>query len=122
MDKLFIEGLRVETVIGVLAWEQQIRQRLRFDIELTLDLQPAAGADSAEALAVDYAAVAQAVSELVGGRSWQLVETVAEAVAERLRQSFPVQALRLKVTKAVHVPGAGGFDAGVMIERGAAAA
>lgn len=119
MDTLFIEGLRVEAVIGVLSWEQAIRQKLRFDLELGLDLAGAAQADAAEALAVDYGRVAEAVTQLVQSRPWQLVESVAEAVAAELLERFAVQGLRLRVTKRVHVGAAGGFDAGVSIVRGA---
>ena len=36
-DKVFINGLRAETVIGVYDWERKIRQPLIFDLEMATD-------------------------------------------------------------------------------------
>ncbi|WP_193222226.1 dihydroneopterin aldolase [Alkalilimnicola sp. S0819] len=119
MDRLLINGLRVDAVIGVLDWEQRITQPLRFDLEMELAAEAMARTDEAAGLSVDYARVAQCIAERVRSRSWGLIETLAEAVAEELLGRFPLHRLRLTLTKAVHVDGAGGFEAAVSIERGA---
>jgi dihydroneopterin aldolase len=38
-DKVFINGLRAETVIGVYDWERSIRQPLIFDLEMATGQQ-----------------------------------------------------------------------------------
>ena len=51
MDKVFIEGLEVEALIGIYDWERRIRQPLQFDIEMAFDKRkPAAAAAIAETL------------------------------------------------------------------------
>jgi dihydroneopterin aldolase len=37
MDKVFIAGLEIETLIGIYEWERKIRQPLVFDIEMGFD-------------------------------------------------------------------------------------
>ena len=45
MDKIFLNDLKIDTVIGVFDWERQIKQTLRFDIEIDYDIRPAATSD-----------------------------------------------------------------------------
>lgn len=45
MDIVFIEELTVITTIGVYEWEQGIRQKLVFDIEMGWNNRPAAASD-----------------------------------------------------------------------------
>ena len=37
MDKVFIEALEIECVIGIYDWERKIRQPVVFDIEMAFD-------------------------------------------------------------------------------------
>ena len=47
MDKVFIEGLEIEALIGIYDWERRIRQVLRFDLEMAFDNRvPAASSSS----------------------------------------------------------------------------
>ena len=45
MDKVFIRGLTVETIIGVFEWEKQVQQPLIFDLEMDWDITQAAATD-----------------------------------------------------------------------------
>ena len=115
MDIIFIRELRIETTIGVYAWERQVRQTVVFDLELGTDVRRAAqGGDLRHAL--DYMAVATRLIDFVGDSHCQLVETLAERVAELLMQEFRVPWLRLTLAK----PGAvrGSCAVGITIERG----
>ena len=114
MDSVFIEGLEVDTVIGVYDWEREIRQCLRLDLTLRWDIRPAAGGDD-PAQALDYAAVCQSIQTFASESRFQLVETFAERLAQRLQDEFGVRWLRLRVTKPGAVPAARGV--GVEIER-----
>lgn len=115
MDTVYIKGLRVATVIGVYDWERDIRQTVALDLDMASDNRRAAAADSID-LALDYAAIAQAIVDFVGGSEYQLIETLAEEVAMLVLRDFNVSWLRLRVSKPGAVAEAD--DVGVVIERG----
>ena len=114
MDKVFIEALEIETLIGIYDWERRIRQSLLFDIEMAFDnRRPAASDDIADTL--NYKAVSKRLIEYVSTSSFGLVETLAERCAEIILSEFAVSHVRLKLSK----PGAvrGARAVGVIIER-----
>jgi dihydroneopterin aldolase len=113
-DKVFIEALEIETLIGIYDWERRIRQSLLFDIEMAFDnRRPAASDDIADTL--NYKAVSKRLIEYVSASSFGLVETLAERCAEIIFTEFAVSHVRLKLSK----PGAvrGARAVGVIIER-----
>ena len=68
------------------------------------------------AVTLNYKAVAKRLIDFVGHSEFQLVETLAERIAELVLDEFAVQWLRLRVNKQGAVRGA--RDVGVVIERG----
>lgn len=114
MDKVFIEALEIDALIGIYDWERRIRQPLVFDIEMAFDNRVPAATDAIEDT-LDYKAVSKRVMEYVGASSFGLVETLAERVAEIILAEFGVHHVRLKLSK----PGAvrGARAVGVLIER-----
>ena len=40
MDRVFVENLTVETVIGIFDWEREIRQAVSLDLEMEFDILP----------------------------------------------------------------------------------
>ena len=117
MDKVFIEGLEIEALIGIYDWERRIRQALLFDIEMSFDNRIPAASDAIEDT-LNYKAVSKRVIEFVSGSGFGLVETLAEKVAAIILDEFAVSQVRLKLSK----PGAvrGARAVGVIIERSAA--
>lgn len=114
-DSVLIEGLAVETVIGVHDWEREVSQRLLIDLEMAWDNRvPAASDDVADAL--DYAAVSERVTRALSGGGPQLLETAAEGISDLLQQEFGVRWLKLVIRKPGAVPAA--VSVGVSIERG----
>ena len=114
MDKVFIEGLEIDALIGIYDWERRIRQTLRFDLEMGFDnRRPAATDDIGDTL--NYKAVSRRLVEFVSQSDYGLVETLAERCAEIVLEEFGVRWLRLKLSK----PGAvrGAVAVGVIIER-----
>lgn len=111
-----IEGLAVETIIGVYDWEREVSQRLLIDLDMAWDNRvPAASDDVADAL--DYAAVSERITGYLEGSQPQLLETAAEGIAGLLQREFGVRWLRLVIRKPGAVPSA--ISVGVSIERGA---
>lgn len=115
MDSIRIKGLKLEAICGVHDWERQLPRTVVVDLELATDAAAAARQDRL-ADALDYAAVAQAVTTLVGASRAQLIETLAEQLATKLREEFRLRWLRVEVHKPGAVPGAA--DVSVVVERG----
>ena len=115
MDTVFIRGLRIDTVIGVYDWERDIRQTLVLDLELASDNRAAAATDGI-AEAVDYDAISKRLLAYTQASEFQLIETLAERLAEIVLSEFPVPWLRLALGKPGAVAEA--EDVGVIIERG----
>ena len=115
MDIVYISDLRIETVIGIYDWERKIQQTIRIDLEMGTDIRRAAATDSIEDT-LNYKAVAKRLIAFVEASEFQLVETMAERIADIVIGEFGVPWLRLKL----HKPGAvrGSRDVGVLIERG----
>ncbi len=103
MDTILIEGLAVETIIGIHSWEQQMPRPLRFDLELGFDIREAAASDQIRD-AVDYHAVTQALIALTTARQFRLIESLAEASARMLFGQFPISTLRMTIGKPGAVP------------------
>ena len=126
MDIIFLHDLKVETVIGIWDWERRMPQTVSIDLEMGADIRRAAETDdidigkAATSDRVDdtlnYKLVAKRVQKFVADSSFQLVETLAEKIAEIVLGEFDVAWVRVKVNK----PGAirGARDVGVLIERG----
>ncbi len=115
MDIVYIRELRIETVIGIYEWERRVRQSVVLDLEMASDVARAAATDNI-ADALNYKAVAKRVIAFVEASQFQLVETLAERVAEIVLNEFEVPWLRLRVNKEGALRGA--RDVGVVIERG----
>lgn len=116
MDSVFIQGLTVDTVIGVARWERALRQRVRIDVTLDRDLSvPGSSDDIADA--VDYAAVSECVRAVARDGAFRLVEALAEAVAGAVLARWEVARVRVSVTKSGVVAGVAGV--GVSVERSA---
>jgi dihydroneopterin aldolase len=116
MDIIFLHDLKVETVIGIWEWERKIRQTVAIDLDMSADIRKAAASDNVDDT-LNYKLVAKRVQQFVADSSFQLVETLAEKIAEIVLGEFEVSWVRVKVNK----PGAirGARDVGVLIERGA---
>ncbi|MEM8548701.1 MAG: dihydroneopterin aldolase [Pseudomonadota bacterium] len=114
LDVVRIQGLAVETVIGVWAWEREITQKLLVDIELYTDTR-AAGASDALEDALNYAAVAERVTNHIQAAKAQLIERLANELATLLLDEFEPQRVVLTVRKPGAVPAAS--DVAVQVAR-----
>ena len=115
MDIIYINDLRIETVIGIFDWERKIKQTVILDIEMGGDCRKAAASDSVDDT-VNYKAVAKRLIAFVGDSEYQLVETLAERCAEIVLNEFDVPWVKLRLNKQGALRGA--RDVGVVIERG----
>ena len=114
MDIVYLKELEVETVIGIFDWERKIKQIVSLDLEMQTDVKAAAATDHIDQ-ALDYKTIAKRLIAFIESSEFQLIETMAEQIAEIVLTEFNVPWLRLRLSK----PGAvrGSKDVGVIIER-----
>lgn len=115
VDIIYLHDLRIDTVIGVFDWERRIKQTVILDLEMATDIRKAAATDQLDDT-LNYKAVAKRLIQFVEESEFQLVETLAERVADIVLSEFDVPWLRLRLNKQGAVRGA--RDVGVIIERG----
>lgn len=114
MDIIYINDLRIETIIGIYGWERKIKQTVVLDIEMGTDIRKASASDAVEDT-LNYKSVAERLISFIGDSEFELIETLAEQVANILLDEFAVPWLRLRVNKQGALKGV--RDVGVIIER-----
>jgi len=97
-----LRGLELPGRHGVLEWERETEQPFVYDVELEL---PEPKSDELGET-VDYREVVALVREVAGGRQFQLLESIAAAVADTLLARFPAGSVRVRVRKPEVEPGA----------------
>ncbi|GAV23205.1 dihydroneopterin aldolase [Carboxydothermus pertinax] len=102
MDKIVIKGAVFYAYHGVLPEEKVLGQKFILDLELGLSLE-AAGKRDDLTQTVSYKEVLEAVEDVVVNNRFNLIEALAEKIAQRILADFP-RVLEVKVT--VHKPGA----------------
>lgn len=110
-DRLSLVAMRFEARHGVLDWEKETAQPFEVDLVLHADLAGAADRDELSAT-VDYAALYEMVRAIVEGRSFNLIEALAGAIAgAALAATDPamVDAVEVRVRKP-KAPIDGAFD------------
>ena len=114
-DTIFLHDLRIDTIVGIWEWERKIRQTVSIDLEMGADIRRAAQTDQIGDT-LNYKSVAKRIQQFVRDSEFQLVETMAERIAEIILSEFDIPWVDVRVNK----PGAirNARDAGVMIERG----
>jgi dihydroneopterin aldolase len=110
---LELEGLAVFGRHGVLEEERRNGQEFLYDIGL--DVGDAGVTDRIED-AVDYREVADCVREVSDSRSFNLIEALAQTIADALLERFPVRSVQVRVTK-TNPHGVGARYAIVSVER-----
>jgi dihydroneopterin aldolase len=114
MDKVFVEGLEIETIIGIYDWERERKQTVRIDLEMAWDNKPAAKSEDIQ-FALNYKDVSKRLISHIGGSEFLLVETMAEAIAQIILIEFNVPWLDLRLSKLGAISGA--IAVGVHIQR-----
>jgi len=114
MDIIYLQDLRIDTIIGIYDWERRTKQTISIDLEMATDNKYAAATDNIDA-ALNYRDVAKRLIAFVGESECQLVETLAERIAATVINEFNVPWLKLKLSKQGAVRNV--RDVGVIIER-----
>lgn len=98
MDLIFIEGFEGQTVIGINQDELTLPQPVRIDLVAGLPRSRACETDRI-ADTIDYGAVHEALTTLLASHRVQLLEALAESIAELLIDSFGAHWVRVVLVK-----------------------
>lgn len=115
MDIIYLQDLKIDTVIGIYDWERKIRQTVSIDLKMATDIKRAADSDHIDDT-LNYKKVAKRIISFVEESEFQLVETLAERIADIILNEFDVPWCEVNLAK----PGAirGAKNVGILIQRG----
>ena len=97
MDIIFLNGMAVETLVGVYEWERQHSQTLYLDLQVGI-VENSQRNDDLN-LTLSYADIAACVRSELAVQSFQLLESVGEHIAVVLLQQTGVVEVTVKVVK-----------------------
>lgn len=112
MDKIFLHGMKADTLIGVYDWERQHKQTLILDLDIGVR-RDSSSDDIADT--IHYGEVCDTLRRYLGKQSFQLLERLAEYIARVLLDEFGAAWVRVKIVKPGILPNV--REVGVEIER-----
>ena len=115
MDIIFLRELKVDTLIGVYEWEKRVPQTLQIDLEIALPSSRACQSDDI-ADALDYADIVRDIQKALASRHFNLLEALAESIAQILLNDFKSPWVKVSVAKLNAIRGS--KMVGISIERG----
>lgn len=98
MDIIQIHDLSVQTIIGTHAWEQSIAQTIILNLEIGTDFKALAQSDNINET-INYNTIANHLTSYLSTSQCQLIETLAERIAEALINEYAMRWLKLTITK-----------------------
>ena len=114
MDIIFIDDLRVETLIGIYPREKAVPQTIEISLRIGSSTASAGASDDIRDT-IDYAVVAERLRADLGAQHFNLLEKLAEHVATVLLEDFGAQWVQVSVVKLGMMRGV--RRVGVVIER-----
>jgi len=97
-DCLSLEGMVFYGCHGVLPAEKEYPQKFVVSLWMETNIKPAARSDSLEA-SVDYSLIYKRVKQLVESNRFNLIETLAETIAEQVLSEQGVSRVKVRVEK-----------------------
>lgn len=114
MDIIFLQELKVKTLIGIYPWERNIAQTIQLDLEVAMPTSRACQTDNFED-ALDYAFIVQRINETLSRKHFSLLEALAEHIAQIILKEFKSPWVKVSVAKLSAIRGV--KKLGVCIER-----
>jgi 7,8-dihydroneopterin aldolase/epimerase/oxygenase len=98
MSTIYIKDLIIEAKHGIHEHEKAQPQRFIINLELTVDLTRAAASDDL-ADTLNYSELKQTIIDVTQNNSFNLIERLAGAIADRLLADKRIQKLNLSIDK-----------------------
>jgi 7,8-dihydroneopterin aldolase/epimerase/oxygenase len=102
MDTIFIQELRIETLVGVYARERNVPQTVELNIEIGLPPHlPGFRFEEHDSIVetIDYAKVVARITEEVSQKHFKLIEALAEHISLIILEEFGAPSCKVNVTK-----------------------
>ncbi len=115
-DRIILDAMVFQGTHGVYEEEQQNPQPFEVDVELALNLQPAGLSDDLERT-IDYSRVFDTCRQIVESTRFNLIEALAEAIAQEILAGFPADEVTIRIRKPRAQMGGTLHAAGVEIRR-----
>ncbi len=115
MDIIFLRELKIDTLIGVYEWEKRVPQTLQIDLEIALPGSLACQTDNIKD-ALNYADIVRDIQKALASRHYNLIEALAENIAQILIDDFKAPWVKVSVAKLQAIRGS--KMVGISIERG----
>ena len=98
MDRILLQGMQFYSYHGGSGEERTLGQPFQVDLEVEKDLAPAGKSDRLEDT-VSYAHLFRVVRDVMAGETKELLEALAQEIAARSLESFPIDGIRVRITK-----------------------
>jgi dihydroneopterin aldolase len=115
MDIIFIEDLRITTLIGIYPREKAMPQTVEMSLQIGTSIASAGDSDDIGDT-INYATVVERLRSELGAQHFNLLEKLAEYVADLLLKEFGARWVRVSIAKLGMMQGV--RRVGVIIERG----
>ena len=93
-----VSDLKVNCIIGIYPHERTLEQNLFIDIQIKYDFQKARQSENVIDT-IDYAKVADIVTDLGVSKKYQLIETYAEDAAQKILDQFSIDEVFIRIKK-----------------------
>jgi D-erythro-7,8-dihydroneopterin triphosphate epimerase len=98
MDRIFIRDLALRCIIGIYPEERREKQDVVINVVMECDLRKAGRSDELEDT-VDYKSIKKAILKLVEKSHFQLIESLAENIADIALADEKVQQVSVTIDK-----------------------
>ena len=113
MDKIFLYGMKADTLIGVYDWERERKQTLILDLEISVPDRTGTSDDIGDT--IHYGEVYEVVRRSLAEQDFLLLETLAEHIAQLILNDFGAAKVRVRIVKPGILPDVA--QVGIEIER-----
>lgn len=98
MDKIYIEGMEFYAYHGVLEEEKKLGQRFIVDVEISCMFGKACESDIIDDT-MSYAEIYDKIKAVVENNKFNLLERLAQAIADRVKEDKRCIKIRVKINK-----------------------
>ena len=95
---LKLKNLRLKTVIGIHAWENDIDREIIINIEIKLSAQPVIASNNIEDT-IDYDTVTTQIKNLVSENRFGLIETMTKAILDKIMEDERILRCKVEIDK-----------------------
>ena len=114
MDTIHVSDFRLDILVGVYDWEKKVPQKVQFDLEIGLPGRKSQSDKLGDT--IDYAAVVSRIEASLTEHQFNLLETLAEHIAQLIMREFKSPWVKVSVTKLAALKNVKRL--GITIERG----